>query len=416
MSREDQAPPSLTHLRILRRVASVVNQSLDLDRVVGESLGALTLVTGHEMASLHLVSGDGRELLLRGERGLSERLRQVNRVLPVGEGLIGRVAASGILLREDDVARSKDLLSDARAIVEADGIRGFVCVPIHARDVVVGTLSLGRRTPDPFSDEEITLLECTADQIGLALDNARLYSETRHQLEQLRSAQTALVRAERLSAVGELAHGVAHEINNPLGIILAQVYLLLAGDPDRETRLALQTVETAARRAADIVRDLMHFARPAMPQRLPCNLPEQVTRALAIAAPALEAADIRVRTDFQAVPPVSADPSHIEEVLLQLIRNARQAMATKGGGTLTVRITNAPGAVRTEVEDSGPGIAADDLSRIFNPFFTRRGPNEGRGLGLSLAHSTIATHGGRLWAESPVGGGALFVFELPTCG
>src|SRR3990172_5825843 len=147
-------PTSLIrHLQVLRAVSEAVSRSLDLDEVVQRSLAALTHVTGHEIASLHLIS--------------------------------------------------------------ADGIRVFVCVPIRARHRILGTLSLGRQTEDRFTDEEVALLECVADQIGLAIDNARLYGEINRQLDDLRRAQVEVVRAERLAAVNGLAAGVAHEINNP---------------------------------------------------------------------------------------------------------------------------------------------------------------------------------------------------------
>src|SRR2546422_1871784 len=134
-------------------------------------------VTGHEIASLHLLSEDGKMLHLRGERGMSPALRGVNQTLPVGQGLIGRVASTGRTVRVEKNYADPDLLPAARAAVQREHIRGFVCVPIHSRGRILGTLSLGRKTVDRFAASEITLLEATADQIGLALDNARLYSE-----------------------------------------------------------------------------------------------------------------------------------------------------------------------------------------------------------------------------------------------
>jgi GAF domain-containing protein len=219
--RNPESTSLIRHLEVLRAVTEAVSRSLDLDEVVQRSLAALTHVTGHEIASLHLISVDGNSLLLRGDRGLSDELRRVNLELPLGEGLIGLVALSGTAHRVDDAGTSEDLLPAARAAVSTDGIRGFVCVPIRARHRILGTLSLGRQTEDRFTDEEVALLECVADQIGLALDNARLYGEINRQLGDLRRAQVEVVRAERLSAVNGLAAGVAHEINNPLTIIMA---------------------------------------------------------------------------------------------------------------------------------------------------------------------------------------------------
>ena len=199
-------PTSLIrHLQVLRAVSEAVSRSLDLDDVVQRSLAALTHVTGHEIASLHLISADGNDMLLRGDRGLSDELRRVNLELPLGEGLIGRVALSGTARRVDDASQAEDLLPAARAAVRSDGIRGFVCVAIRARHRILGTISLGRQTDDRFTDEEVALLECVADQIGLAIDNARLYGEINRQLDDLRRAQGEVVRAERLSAVNGLA-------------------------------------------------------------------------------------------------------------------------------------------------------------------------------------------------------------------
>src|SRR5215470_12228708 len=155
--RHDPSSSLIRHLQVLRAVNEAVSRSLDLNEVLQRSLAALTHVTGHEISSLHLISADGNSLLLRGDRGLSDELRRVNTELPMGEGLIGRVALSGQARRADD------LLPAARAAVTVDGIRGFVCVPIRARHRILGTLALGRQTEDRFADEEMALLESVAD-------------------------------------------------------------------------------------------------------------------------------------------------------------------------------------------------------------------------------------------------------------
>src|SRR5499427_9204615 len=304
MSRKVPPPAGATvsrrrHLKILRTVTAAVSRSLNLNEVLQKSVSALTHVTGHEIASLHLISADGRTLLLRGERGFSDRLREVNEALPLGEGLIGRVALTGRARRVDLVGRATDLLPAARQVVLGDGIRGFVCVPIRARHRILGTLSLGRRTPEPFADDEVALLESAADQIGLALDNARLYSETREQLEDLRRTQTEVVKAERLAAVGELAGGVAHEINNPLMIILGQVHLLFQSRNSEEVLNGLRVIDGATKRAANIVRDLVLFAEhfPLHPSR--CQVADELKRVLALQKSQLEAQHIAVKTEFE---------------------------------------------------------------------------------------------------------------------
>jgi C4-dicarboxylate-specific signal transduction histidine kinase len=411
----DQGALLIRHLGVLRRVSQAVSRSLNLNEVLETSVDALTQVTGHEIASLHLIASDGSHLLLRGDRGFTDAMRQVNRTLPMGEGLIGRVAATGRVRRLDEVTRATDLLPEARSAVTVAGIRGFVCVPIRARHRILGTLSLGRRTRQPFTDAEVALLECVADQIGLALDNARLYSETRAQLDELRRSQSDVVRAERLAAVGELAGGVAHEINNPLMIILGQVHLLLQSHSSDEILAGLGAIDAATKRAAGIVRDLLLFAErfPLHPSRV--SVPEQIRHVLSLETHRLEANGVRVEAAIQETPDVWADAARLQEAFLHLILNAEQAMAAAhGGGVLIIRVGRSDLGVRVEIADDGPGIPPEHLPRIFNPFFTTKGPGEGRGLGLAVAHSIVAEHNGHLTVKNRPEGGAEFALELPA--
>ena len=390
------------HLKILYTVAETVSRTLDVEAVLRTALEALTHVTGHEIASFHLLSADGATLELRGDRGLSPRLRQVNRMLPVGQGLIGGAAAAGKTVSVDDVQGSRELLPSAEDAVRRDHIHGFVSVPIQARGRLLGMLSLGRQTRDPFNEEEVALLEATAHQIGIALDNARLYGE--------------LVHAEKLSAVGELASGVAHEINNPLTTILGQAQLLLGrADVPMPVRERVEMMADEASRAARIVQNLLLFARHYPPERRPCSISDQVERVLALKTYQLERDKIRVLTEFTPCPPVWADENKIQQVLLNLVQNAHQALVrVTTDRVLTLRVRPRADRVVIEVIDNGPGIPTDVLPRIFDPFFTTKPPGEGSGLGLSVSYGIIGQHGGKLFAEARPEGGAAFVIELPT--
>jgi signal transduction histidine kinase len=330
----------------------------------------------------------------------------------MGRGLVGGVAHSGVARRLDDVAAARDLLPEAHAAVSADGICAFVCVPVRSRETVLGTLSLGRQAGPSFTDDETALLQVVADQIGLALEHARLHTETRRQLEDLERAQSAVVRAERLSAVGELTRGVAHEINNPLAIIRGQVEILRDEARDANARHGLEVIDKAARRAAAVVRDLRQFAEPTSPQRVPCRIGDIVRQAVARHEPRLAADHVAAITDVEEAPPVWADATQIDQLLGHLIENARQAIASaERFGALAVRVSPIVAGVRIEVVDDGPGFAAEHLPRIFNPFFTTR--EDARGLGLSVAHGIAREHGGRIWAENRPEGGARVVVELP---
>jgi C4-dicarboxylate-specific signal transduction histidine kinase len=290
-----------------------------------------------------------------------------------------------------------------------------VCVPIHSRDHILGTLTLGRRTEEPFTEREVALVEATADQIGIALDNARLYSEKQQQLEQIQRTQAQLIHAEKLSAVGQLASGVAHEINNPLTTILGQTHLLLTQQPLTEhvrSRLNIVAEETA--RAARIVQNLLLFSRHYPPERRPCLVADQVRRVLDLKAYQLQQDDVQVVTEFDDGPPVYADEHQLQQVLLNLIQNAHQAMAKQPPPrVLTVRALTGTDSVVVTVLDTGAGIPPESLPRIFDPFFTTKPPGEGSGLGLSVSYGIVAEHRGRLWAENRPEGGAGFFIELP---
>src|SRR2546430_1857868 len=240
------------HFRVLRAISRALSLSLDVDQMLRIALDALTRVTGHEVSSLHLLSDDRRTLRLLADRGLGPELRETTRVVAVGQGVIGRVAVTGETVHVTNVASCTDLPPAERTVVEREGIRGLVCVPLQSRGRILGALSLARRTPEPFTDAEIALLEAAANQISLALDNARLYSETRSQLDELKQAETQRAEGERLSTVGKLAAGLVHEINNPLTVILGQAELVMTELADstrgrERVRIILQETSRAAR-------------------------------------------------------------------------------------------------------------------------------------------------------------------------
>jgi two-component system NtrC family sensor kinase len=229
--------------------------------------------------------------------------------------------------------------------------------------------------------------------------------------------QEQLVQSAKLSAIGQMISGVAHELNNPLTTVMGYAQLLLVGELDETVKADLQRIYDDALRAQRIVQDLLTFARQKKPERSPTDINETLERTLALRAYALEMDSIKLVTEFEEdLPWTMADGYQLQQVFLNIINNSYQAMAQQGkAGTLAVRSECIGGnTIRVTFGDTGPGIPDEVLKRIFDPFFTTKDVGMGTGLGLSVSHGIIQEHGGRIWAESDPGQGAVFVVELPV--
>ena len=269
----------------------------------------------------------------------------------------------------------------------------------------------GRDEPRELGDALERLRQVVvADRDALQALNTALEARVEERSAALASAQRALLDRERLAAVGRLAAGVAHEVNNPAGVILGRVSLLLDEPGELPAALVddLRVVERQARRIREITASLLALGRPATGERVAADLAEVGQAALDLVRREAESAGVSLVAQFSPSV-VSCDPAAIEQVAYNLLRNAVQA--APGG---TVRLTVQAG--RLSVEDTGPGLSSEVLPKIFDPFFTTKPLGGGTGLGLAVAHGIVADHNGRIYAENRDGGGGRFVVELPHRG
>ena len=222
--------------------------------------------------------------------------------------------------------------------------------------------------------------------------------------------------ADRLAAVGELATGVTHELNNPLTAIRGLAQLLTArGDLDETMKKDLETINKEAQRASKIVGNLLSFGRRHEPEKRVISMNEVVEKTLELRAHQLKVNNIEVSVELQPdLPMTMADFHQIQQVFVNIINNAEQAMTeAHGRGKLIVKTERSGEMVRIVFTDSGPGIPEKNLNRIFDPFFTTKEVGKGTGLGLSICYGIVEAHGGHIYARSTLGRGATFTVEIP---
>ena len=240
-------------------------------------------------------------------------------------------------------------------------------------------------------------------------------TERKQAEEKEKQLQQELYFSSRLASMGELAAGVAHELNNPLTGIIGFSQRLLRKSTDEAVSRDLERVYGEAQRAARIIQNLLTFARRHETKKEHSNINDIVQKALELRVYELKTSNIEVVADLTlGLPTVIVDFQQVQEVFLNIILNAEQVMTeTKGGGKLCIKTQEIKGRVQISFTDDGPGIPKEHLNRLFDPFFTTRGEVGGTGLGLSVCHGIITEHGGRIYAKSKLGKGATFVVELP---
>jgi two-component system NtrC family sensor kinase len=218
-----------------------------------------------------------------------------------------------------------------------------------------------------------------------------------------------------MSSVGQLVSGVAHELNNPLTGIMGFAQLLLLRDLDETERRQVETIYSEADRASKIVSNLLTFARRRKAQKEQANLNTLIERVLELRNYDLRVRNIEIDIEMDPdLPETMLDTNQVQQVLLNIIINAEQAMRSESGdGRLRIGTKAQRGSIVASFTDTGPGMSAETLRRIFDPFFTTKDAGDGTGLGLTISYGIIEDHGGRIWAESEVGRGTTFYIELP---
>jgi len=237
-----------------------------------------------------------------------------------------------------------------------------------------------------------------------------------HDVTERKKMEEHLMVADRLASIGKLASGVAHELNNPLTGVIGFSELLMEKDVDNEVKEDIAIIHHEAVRAAEVVKNLLTFARKHAPLRQPTNINSIIASVLGLRAYEYKVNNIKIITSFASnLPMIIADSFQLQQVILNIIINAEYAMdEAHKGGILKITTEREGNNINISFADNGTGISEKNMKHLFDPFFTTKGVGRGTGLGLSICHGIVTEHGGRVYARSELGKGTTFIVELPV--
>ncbi len=382
----------------------------------------------YELAAVFIADSKGN-LTIGGFGGTSQNV--VKRAMksfeyPLSGGITGHVFETGNSVVVNDVLQDNRYRS----------IKGWqagseMCVAIRDGMKILGIIDVESSSRNAFTHNDFMALESLAGILASVITSADQYQRLETTINQLRATQlelrermdaqrkteNRLLQAAKLAAVGEMAAGIAHELNNPLTSVTGFAELALEELPgDTQTRKDLELVIREARRARDVVRRLLDFARQGESTRARASINEVVDDVIALSRHLIHTSGVELKTRFdESLAWVMMDANQIKQVVLNLVHNALQAMPN--GGVLEIVTTTAKRNHRewslVSVKDTGVGISQEDMGRIFEPFFTTKGNRGGTGLGLSVTYGIITDHGGTIEVESEQGKGSKFTVWLP---
>ncbi len=397
-----------TIFEISKHLNSVLNTETLLDGIILTCIGqmgvngaAIFIVRSHENDNLYLSKHKGLSIEPSREMVFPE----ASPVLKLFQALHGRPLSFA------------EIESRLGGGDEVELLRAIECeylIPMSLQNRVRGLLSVTRKiSGTDFFEDDLEFLAILANQLSVAVENARLFDSEKEALEQLRRAQLQLVQAEKLAALGQLSARVAHEVNNPLGII--KNYLLLIREDLAETAATADHVDIVTEevdRIAGIVRQLLDMFKPRHEAFAATDIEAVINETILLLSFQAQKGRIEINNSLpKLLPPITGSAEQLKQVFLNLLINACDFMPN--GGKIEISGACNEDHLTLELKDSGPGIPEENLERIFEPFFTTKAGGKGTGLGLSVCYSIVRAHGGTITAGNVASGGACFTIELP---
>lgn len=300
--------------------------------------------------------------------------------------------------------------TDSPQQVWDEGVRMLLDVPLYHDEELLGLIRAYLSDAQDFDQAELDFVVSLGEQCACALNKARLIEAQRSQYNRL------ILQTEKLSALGRMAAGIAHEINNPLaGILLYSSNMLKKAAPDSPFRQGLEIIVRETSRCKGIIQELLEFSRQKPPKKCPARVNEIMEKALSIVDNELMLRHIRVEKHLaQDMEKILLDGNQMEQVFINLLLNAAQAIDKNGHIIIETRMDPCRRLAIIEITDDGCGIAPMDATRLFEPFYSNK--NAGTGLGLAVSYGIVRNHNGHIKVASKLGGGTRFTIELPVDG
>ncbi|MBI3092390.1 MAG: GAF domain-containing protein [Candidatus Tectomicrobia bacterium] len=409
-------------LGTLSELTELVARIPNIQDVLQVVLGRAMTTVQARIGSIMLLDARSQTLQIAAAQGLTEEVVRAT-TLRLGEGIAGKVAQTGEPMLVADVEHDDRTSKSNDPKYETSS---FICMPLRVQDRIIGVLNLAKKgNQTSFSESDLKFINTLLSHIGFAVENARLLKEAREAARQLQhiveektlqldQTQQQVLQAAKLSAIGQLVAGVAHELNNPLTTVMGYSQLLASKVPD-DLQRDIEKIFTEAQRAAKIVQNLLSFSRQQPPEKRLCDVNEILRKVADLCAAEARVSHTELVMDLsEAAPAILVDAHQIQQVLLNVMNNSLQELAEKDGlHRITVRSRLEEDRLQVEIADTGGGISAENMERIFNPFFTTKEKGKGTGLGLSISYGIVQAHGGTIYARNNGEGGASFFVELP---
>jgi PAS domain S-box-containing protein len=393
----------------LNSIAMIANQSVDLDEIVRLTFKQVIELFHADTGSVYLFEDKSRTAYRKAAWGY--------RTGPLLEMQISEEFCQRLQRARPPLITRLHLPELPPAVAELirrEDIQSWIWVLLWTQERAAGALCIGSRTPGKFSATDENLMIAIGRQLASTVEKVRLYEATRRAYDDLRHTQEQLLHSEKMSALGQMISGVAHELNNPLTAVLGYTQLLAEEPLAPRHREYVQKISKQAERTHRIVQNLLSFARQRKPYKQALDIRRVLDDTLALREYDLQANNIIVEQEIPpALPQVFGDTHQLEQVFLNIVNNALDSMLEIGrSGRLRIRAFLQDDRVAVEFHDSGCGIR--DPKRIFDPFYTTKPVGKGTGLGLSICYGIVKAHGGEIVGRNHPQGGAIFQVQLPV--